>query len=455
MGFFEDQNSKFYDFLNHEFELKKCRTWEDVSSKITHSKIKETYKYFAKLFPLGVNYLEELEKYKSEFSSIHYATLKGHRIIDEVVRFSLYSDKIIVFHPLQNPAITDQKMDPRQNGKLWLPDFIDALFFYIIIQKWVKAGIVELIINPYEYDFRLRDEIDLKVRQRLLNINFEDLQRIESEGALRNIAEQLAKDFKNDPKEKTVSNLLKMSNPRFTEKEADDFADRIIEYRPLINPIWESINKKRLYNKNGTITPTKGGGPLESLLLLSEVTGGKIYTPSETNWYQIKQMGLNDFWLKTNHLYSKIPLPFLNSVDTDFALNLRKDDRLSGVRQELHKIYSELEIIDISILNEDRIRFLQEGFIEELKKAESEWKLIKKEAEVARKKWLTAHIAAPIVSNEFSVLPMAVSALWFTWNELSKRNKLNEFRARNPVSVYVDLKNQKQHFWTELKNCLI
>ena len=112
MSFFQQQNKKFYDFLNHEFKLKSCKTWDDVARNVTKSNVKETYKFFAKLFPIGINYLKELEEYKSSFSSIHYATLKGNKIIDEIVRFSLYSDKIIVFHPLQNPAVTNKQMDP-------------------------------------------------------------------------------------------------------------------------------------------------------------------------------------------------------------------------------------------------------------------------------------------------------------------------------------------------------
>ncbi len=455
MAFFEQQNNIFYEFLNEEFKLKSCKTWDDVAKNVNKSNVRETYKLFAKLFPLNNNYLKELENYKSSFSSIHYATLKGNKIIDEIVRFSLYSDKIIVFHPLQNPAVTNEKIDPRKEPRKWLPDFVDALFFYITIQKWVKSGIVELIINPYEYDLDLRDQIDLKVKERILKMDSEEYYKIEQQGAMENIAEQLAFDYKNLPKDKIIENLLKIQSPKFTENEAKNFADLIIDVRPNINPLWDNINKK-LYGKKGMITPTKGGGPLESLLLLSEVTGGKIYTPSRSNWYQIKDFGLNDFWVKTNYLYSKIPLTFLNNVDTDFALNLRKDDRLSGIRLELNKIYSELESIDISNLNESKMKFIQEGFLEEIKKADSEWKTINKQAEIARKRWISSHAIAPIVTNEFSILPIALtSGLWFIWNEISNKNKLKNFQVQNPISVYVDLKNNRQHFWTELKNCIL
>ena len=113
MDYFDEQNVIFYDFLNENFKINKEKNWDGITKNITPEKIKMTYRLFAKLFPLNINYLEELTKINSEFTSIHYGTLKANRIIDEVVRFSLYSEKIIVFHPIQNPAVTNQSIDPR------------------------------------------------------------------------------------------------------------------------------------------------------------------------------------------------------------------------------------------------------------------------------------------------------------------------------------------------------
>ena len=204
------------------------------------------------------------------------------------------------------------------------------------------------------------------------------------------------------------------------------------------------------------ITPTKSGGAIEAIQYVSKLTGGNIYTPSETVWYQMKQLGVNDFWTKTNHLYSKIPLTFLNNVDTAFALKIRQDGRLEGVRQELKKIYGELSKTDITELDEQKIRFIQEGFTEEIKKAESEWNLIKKQADLSRKYWASANVAVPLIINEVSILPMAVSSLaWLYKNEKTALDKQKAFRTQKPISVYLDLKNKKQDFLTEFRNCIL
>jgi hypothetical protein len=455
MDYFDEQNDKFYQFLNDTFEIRKHRKWEDIAKNITLLKVKLTYRYFSKLFPLNFDYLKELEKSKNEFSSIHYGTIKANKIIDEIVRFSLYSDKIIVFHPLQNPTVTNQKIDPRRNPKYWLPDFLDSLYFYIVIQKWVKSGIVKLIINPYEYNLELRDRIDKKVEQRLLRTNKNDFFDIGKSLVMENLAEQFAVIYKNKNKEFIIQSLLEMENPRFKESEAEEFANKIIEAVPRRNPLYDKLG----INMGGSsmLVPTKGGGPLESIILVSETSGGNIYSPCETSWYQIKEFGLNDFWVKLNHLYSQIPLNFLNNIDTSFALELRLEDKLSGVRQELKKIYGELGNLDIKDFSESKVKLIQEGFIEEIKKSEAEWLSIKKQAELKRKYWLSANVGIPFMTtNEISFLPLALGSLaWLFMNEKSSAEQIKLHKLKNPISVYVDLKNKRENFMTELRNCII
>lgn len=451
--YFDIKNEYFYDFLNDQFNIKKAKTWDDIAKNVTIEKITRTYKTFAEIFPRNYDYISELEKSKAAFSSIHYGEIKARKIIDEVVRFSLYSEKIIVFHPLQNPSVTNQQIDPRKNPKYWLPDYLDSLYFYIVIQKWVRAGIVKLIINPYEYDIKLRDKMDIEVEKRKNKFDGEKYFKIGRDQALETLAEQFSLIYKDKSKDYIVNSLLKMDQPRFTQDDADAFSKVIIKGFANINPLYNKLN----IPLNGRmLAPTKGGGPLESILSISEITNGNIYTPSEMNWNQISEYGLNDFWLKTNRIYSKIPLNFLNNVDTSFALELRKDDRLGGVRQQLKKVFSELNGINPQNLTDLKIKDLNEAFIEELKKSEAEWKDIKKQAELSRKYWLVANVGIPIIKNDISILPLAIGSLaWLYQNEKSNQQKKNLMRQKNPISVFVDLKNQNQNFFSILKNCLI
>ncbi|MDQ8012967.1 MAG: hypothetical protein REI96_10995 [Flavobacterium nitrogenifigens] len=455
MDYFDEQNSKFYDFLNETFKINKERNWDNIAKQITKEKIVRTYRYFSKLYPINFNYTDELIKCNTDFTNIHYSTLKGSKIIDEVVRFSLYSDKILVFHPLQNPSVTSHAYNPTKNPKLWLPDFLESLYFYTVLQKWVRAGIVKLIINPCEYNLKLRDEIDSLTEKRFSEAVKEGLakDKIFQDEIQQDLAAQFANIFHNKNRAQIIENLLVIEQPSFSIQEAEDFADKIIEIMPKSNPLYKKLSAD--LKGRSMVNPTKGGGSLDSLLYIADKTGGNLYTPSETNWNIIKNFGVNDFWVKTNKLYSDIPLTFLNNVDTNFALELKKENRLAGVRQELKKIYKELDSTTVDNFNPQKLKFIQEGFMEEINKAESEWKLIRKQAETSRMQWVGANLAVPIVTNHISLLPLVIgSAAWFYKNEIDVKEKLKNYRQKTPVSVFVDLKNQRQSYFTELKNCI-
>lgn len=457
MDYFDQKNIEFFNFLNDTFDLNKTRDWKDISRSITLLKVKRTYRVFADLFPRKFDYINELKKSQNTFSSIHYGTLKGHSIIDEIVRFSLYSDQIIVFHPLQNPVITNQDISPSRDPKYWLPDFLQALYFYIVIQKWVRQGIVKLIINPYEYDFGLRDKIDKEAKERIGKLDFERIYKDNKSEITETLAEQFAISFRNNRnKEYIINSLKKVNSPRFTDDEALEFADAIMDAFPRVNPLYKDL---QIPLNSPMVSTTKGGGPLESLVLVSEITGGNIYTPKQSTWNQIVESNKNDFWIKLNQTYSKIPMTFLNNVDTNFALEVRKEGRLIGVRQEMKKMFSELNSIDISKLSEQKMKDLHESFLEEVKKSEAEWKLIGKQAEIARTHWAATSIAGsvgvPIVTNNISLIPIAIgSAAWWYQNERNRSEGEKLFRVKNPISVFVDLRNQKQNYFSILKNCI-
>ncbi len=51
---------------------------------------------------------------------------------------------------------------------------------------------------------------------------------------------------------------------------------------------------------------------------------------------------------------------------------------------------------------------------------------------------------------------MAVGSLaWLYMNENGAKEKLKNYRIKTPISVFVDLKNKEQNFFTELKNCIL
>jgi len=272
MDFYQQKNIEFYDFLNDNFKINKSHRWTDISQLITKEKISATYDFFSKLFPLDGNYIENLKPDTNLFTSIHYNKLNPCKIINEVVRYSLYSDKIIVFHPLQNPSITNQEYNPIKNPQYWLQNFIDSLYFYIVLQKWVRSGIVRLIINPYEYNFKLREKFDNDAKKRVNSLfNNKDYNEILMDESYDSLAEILAPLYKGESIEEIRQGLINMENPKFSEKEANNSAKLIYSKLKFCNPLYDKMDVP--YNKNSMIS-VRGGGNLESILYIAELVKG-------------------------------------------------------------------------------------------------------------------------------------------------------------------------------------
>jgi len=272
------------------------------------------------------------------------------------------------------------------------------------------------------------------------------------EEATDSMAEMLAESYKGMDINRIKQNLLNLENPKFEEKEAHVFAQIIHSKHKMCNPLYEKLNVPK--NRNSILT-VKGGGNLESILYTAELVQGNIYTTEKANWYQINHSKKAEYWTKVAHLYSKIEMPFLNDVDTSFALHLREDDRLSGVRAELRKIYSAVNSMSADELKEQKIAELNDGFVDSLKKAEAEWDYIKKDAQNKRMYWGASTVGLPVIFNDVSILPLMLgSAFWLGANIREEKLKLNKFKLTNPLSVYVDLKNREPNFFSELKNCI-
>ena len=169
METYRELNLRFYDALNQIFRIKKHRTWSDLAKEITIEKISETYKVFGEIFPYGLDRYAILPKNdpKEKLTSIFHGTLDGKTIINNIARYSLYCDEIIVFHPLQNPQNTHPDYDPISKPHQWKLEFVNALYFYIVLQKWVRTGLVHIIENPFNFDKEARQKLTEEAEKRI------------------------------------------------------------------------------------------------------------------------------------------------------------------------------------------------------------------------------------------------------------------------------------------------
>lgn len=446
-----DLNLEFFDALNQIFQLKKHRTWSDLSKEITLDKIKETYQVYGNIFHLDLNRYEILPKNnpRESLTSIFHGTLDGQTIINNISRYTLYSDQIIVFHPLQNPNFTHPDYNPVLHPDQWKYEFVNALYFYIVLQKWVQADLVQLVENPFLFDKEAREVMTQEAEKRVakyedqlfvpeLMNEYEDL-----------MLEKFKTSFLGMPKE-VIKKTIEKSQPMLSQKQVDKLVQDLKQYEKA-RPLYVNFGE----NTGGDLMVNRAGGNIEMIDALCNLTGAHSYSTQNFIKKQLELRGTDQFWTKFSALYSGLDFTYLDKVDTSFALEIRKEERIAGLRQSLRKLSSFLETTDLENIPEDKILSFNDEFKQEVKNSEQEWMNIINDA---KKRKATAVFGTSVIGAVIDPTKIIVPAIGLPSSiaiiEFFKKRGLQSFRQKDPFSVFVDLKNQKPDFFSDLKNCI-
>ena len=445
-------NLKFYDALNDIFSINKKRTWDELSKEITIPKISETYKIFGQIFPYNLDRYSLLPKNdpKEKLTAIFHGELDGHTIINNVSRYSLYCDEIIVFHPLKNPSNTPPKYDPISRPEKYRFDFVQALYFYIVLQKWVRAGIVHLIENPIYFDYGDFEHFCEMAKNRIAGK--------EAQFMTVEVSRELDEKHKQDTitsllgmPDYVIENHVRQAYPNSTNSEIKLLTFAVKEYGKSL-PLYVDFGNNI---ETGNFTFKSNGGNIEMIDAICKLTGAHSYTTQKIISRQLELRGENPFWTKFGILYSGLNLTYLDGVDTSFALAIREEEKISGLRKSLRELGNFLDKTELENLPDDKVLHFNDSMKDAIRKSETEWQKIYDDA---RKFNITSLTGASTISAFIDPTKIIVPALALPTSiaisEFFKYKNLKSYRAKDPYSVFVDLKNKKPSFYSELKNCI-
>lgn len=449
---FLDLNKMFYTVLDDLFKIHKHKNWDDICNEITLEKISETYLQYSKIFHANLDRTKLLPKNNpsEKLTSIFHGNLDGATIINNIARYSCYTDEILVFHPLQNSVNTNPDMDPIKFPGLWQLDFSNALYFYIVVRKWVFSGIVHLIQSPFDYDIEAMklfwDQAKKRVSEKESVINSKEVMEEQEQLMFQNFK----KSFLNMP-EKVIRQNLKNSIPGIQQVDLDLLFNKIILERNNM-----PLKLKLDYDlKNGILNLSKSGGNIEHIDALCMMTGAHSYTSDLIIKKQLELKGTNPFWTKFSTLHSGVKLTYLDSVDVSFALKIRQEDRLSGLRSAFRNLSGFLENTELDNIKEDQILTLNDSFKYEVEKSEVEWQKIHDDA---RKYNWFAVTGTSVISLALDptriILPAIGVPSSIAINEFFKNRNIEKYRKCDPYSVYVDMKNKSPNFLTDIRHCI-
>lgn len=132
------------------------RTWEKVKDGMSDARIREFYTFIADLWPLDTDPNSILPEPSSSLRALYLGENEPEVMIQNVFRFCLYSDQILVVNPFDNPNVMAEEYNPIPHPGEWRIQTLRLVFHLALLAPWIAAGLVTLIPDPGDFNRELR-----------------------------------------------------------------------------------------------------------------------------------------------------------------------------------------------------------------------------------------------------------------------------------------------------------
>lgn len=422
----------------------KGEDWNEMRTTLTEDKVRELYKIIAWLWPPQTDITPLLPKPDNTLRGLYTGDTRPQDVLQNIVRYSLYTEEILVVSPFLAPLTMKQEFSPLYNPGQYRQDTLELIYFALALAPWIEAGIVNMIPNPMDFDFQFRKQIYSMAKERF------ELNKEVYEPELRKFSkEEGKKEFKRMYMrfpEEYIRKRLKDFKPEATQKEIDDTVKYQLKQRR-----YDPFLLDEELSGNAEVKIKRIGANLELGLYLGQATGSYLYTNRQFQWKEImlsKQQTSDDsdIWSPLTHAFQSLDFTFLNSVDAGFAYKLKEEGRLGRFRNYLRKVWNKIEEENTPAQANSAAREFSDELHEEYGKTKEEWAKIDKSI----LKFMigatgVSTLLPPLITGGLDwKIPAFGFAIAGVGQLLSARYKRKEFKANVPLAVLLDLEKKNK-----------
>ena len=277
-----ERNLMLENAIVNVLELESGKDWVRIRRELTDDKIGKIYNLYEGLWPLETDLLALLPKPDGEARAVYTGSIHPLSITDFALAAPLYFGELIVAHPFVHPGIIKKEMSPTGDPKSYRQEFLKTILFFLNIMPLVDLGLINLIPDPCDFDFHLREQMMRMARARAPRFDPKDdprLQKMMEEDCRRGIM-LMPPD--------AMRRQFRKFNPDLSEEEVEALMHasvRIREDDPLA------------VLQEGSLEGGKGGGQMnafklvpnfEMAMYLAQATGACIVTDSPFRWSEIQ-----------------------------------------------------------------------------------------------------------------------------------------------------------------------
>jgi hypothetical protein len=342
-------------------------------------------------------------------------------ILRNISRLALYTDRIFMRFPFYLPWAVRDPFDPVQHPEKVLQDTRRWALLVLLLSGGIRAGIIVFVPNPASYDQALRDKFLAAGKRR------------EAEGRITIPPDDFAV-FEERLKGDYLRQLFSLPD------------DQIISHIKKTIGLDEALRPGLLAH----IRKQREIDPLYVPGVACGLANAFPFTDQSGRWAELRdELALlppdAETWSPLSRAFTDCPLEFLNIEDTDLAFRIREDGRLRSFRDFMRQVWKEIEGTVEPTGFSVAARSLADRLHHEHEIATAEWKVIK--AKFKSGLWrntigsaVGGITAAPTIGGAFSLGLSFVTLLLLSTNDARRlRVDQDEFRARIPMSIFVDV----------------
>ena len=137
-------------------QMEKGKDWTTVRRDLADEQIKEVYFLYEALWPLETDLLDLLPKPDGRPRAVFTGSLHPQSIVEFAIGASAYFGELIVQSPFIHARTTAKKYSPTEHPRSYHLEFLKSVALFLNLLPLIDAGLVNLIPDPWTFDYHLR-----------------------------------------------------------------------------------------------------------------------------------------------------------------------------------------------------------------------------------------------------------------------------------------------------------
>lgn len=337
-----------------------------IKKSLTPEAVRKIHLAIPEIWPDGKDLERCMLAEKDSQSGLYIGSYIFDVTVDVLNRHALYNKTLILLDPFFDPRTIAPKYNPVDNPQEHITTTFHNILLWFQLLPWIEKGIVKIIRNPGDFDYKLRmNTIDIS-RDR--SNNSKELKLVKDE---EEIPSQLSDYFR---EQFSLSNtdeywIEKMKNNEISENDIRKF----LKNKRDTSPYYVDVGRQ------SQLMSYSSGTNYEMGKYICGITNSHIITDLNYRWKEMEyDRKVNsiyvDEWSPISKALQASELKHLNGLNLNNLLKLREDGYLDDMRSFLRRVWSSSSNGDS--FDKNNIENLSAEMTEHIKIADAEWKSI-------------------------------------------------------------------------------